>query len=114
MSLPLKWEFPGGKIDKGEAEEDCLHREIMEELRVRIRIHRRLPETYHRYDEKEILLIPFVCSLDSGVIHLTEHASFQWLSGADLDADVLMPPMMVMYGGHVVVVGDDERQHVED
>lgn len=39
MSLPLKWEFPGGKIDLGETAEKCLLREIKEELNIDIALN---------------------------------------------------------------------------
>ncbi|WP_251795780.1 MULTISPECIES: NUDIX domain-containing protein [unclassified Arenibacter] len=42
MKLPLKWEFPGGKIEKGESEQDCLIREIREELNIEIELMKRL------------------------------------------------------------------------
>jgi 8-oxo-dGTP diphosphatase len=38
MNLPLKWEFPGGKIEEGELEEECIVREIKEELNLDIEI----------------------------------------------------------------------------
>jgi 8-oxo-dGTP diphosphatase len=42
MSLPLKWEFPGGKIEPNESEKDCIKREIKEELDIEIGIIKRL------------------------------------------------------------------------
>lgn len=38
MSLPLKWEFPGGKLSKNETAEDCIVREIQEELNISVTI----------------------------------------------------------------------------
>ena len=85
MALPLKWEFPGGKIEKGETAEACLVREILEELHINIRITKQLNTNTHQYsDTKTIKLIPFICELIDGEIKLTEHANFLWLSKSEL------------------------------
>ena len=60
MDIPLKWEFPGGKVEDQEQIEDCLKREIKEELGVEIEILERLPANQHRYSKNKIVnLIPF-------------------------------------------------------
>lgn len=79
MSLPLKIEFPGGKIEAGENPEDCLKREIREELDVEIRILFEMPANIHSYPSLDINLIPFVCEITKGSIHLKEHVAYQWL-----------------------------------
>jgi len=80
MNMPLKWEFPGGKLHKGESAEECLRRELMEELGIRVRIQRALPPVYHCYDDFAIELIPFVCSLEGGNLLLNEHRAIAWIS----------------------------------
>lgn len=79
MSLPLKWEFPGGKIDKGESPEECLKREIVEELGIQVCIGNRLPTTTHQYKTFLVTLYPFICSIESGDIVLHEHCAITWL-----------------------------------
>ncbi len=80
MDLPLQWEFPGGKLQEGETEEACVVREIKEELQLRIAVTHRLPDCIYAYPTKTIRLIPFVCQLLEGHLHLAEHAQVQWLS----------------------------------
>src|SRR5215217_2067269 len=63
LSFPLQWEFPGGKQEKGETDEETLAREIIEELNVEIEIIDRLPETSKDQGWREIILVPFVCKL---------------------------------------------------
>lgn len=79
MSLPLKWEFPGGKIDPGESTEDCLRRELAEELGIRVCLGRNLPHSTYHYPTFAITLYPFVCSIESGNIVLYEHSAMAWL-----------------------------------
>jgi 8-oxo-dGTP diphosphatase len=84
MPLPLKWEFPGGKVHDDETEEECLRREIKEELAIDIRIVKRLTPSPWDYGTLSINLIPFVCEYIAGEIHLAEHRQYLWLTPAEL------------------------------
>lgn len=80
MSLPLKWEFPGGKVDEGETLEECLVRELMEELGMEVSVKQPLSPSSHSYPDAEITLYPFICSRRTGEICLLEHAEVLWLT----------------------------------
>ena len=79
-SHPWLWEFPGGKIKSGESAEQCIIREIDEELNVWIEIIQSMISVDFDYGNKQIRLIPFVCRICSGEIRLTEHVAQQWFS----------------------------------
>jgi 8-oxo-dGTP diphosphatase len=84
MSLPLKWEFPGGKIRDGEQPEECLKREILEELGIDIAVGRALPPITHRYSNFTVTLHSHICKIAGGEIALYEHAASCWLRPEDL------------------------------
>lgn len=79
MSLPLKWEFPGGKIETGETPEECLHRELKEELGISVRIGTPYSPATHSYPDFTVTLYPFTCSLAGGQITMYEHHSLTWI-----------------------------------
>ncbi|MET1054590.1 MAG: (deoxy)nucleoside triphosphate pyrophosphohydrolase [Pedobacter sp.] len=85
MRLPLKWEFPGGKVEAGEEAGECLLREIAEELNVEVEIIRAMLPSEHDNGQQAIRLIPFICRIKSGDIQLTEHAAIVWLEPEKLD-----------------------------
>jgi 8-oxo-dGTP diphosphatase len=84
MKMPLKWEFPGGKVEWLENEEDCIQREIKEELDLNIEVLRRLAPNRHQYDDFLIELIPFLCRISHGRISLKEHRAYLWLTKAEM------------------------------
>lgn len=84
MSMPLKWEFPGGKIHDGESAEDCLLREIEEELGVTIAIKGALKPVAWQYADFTVTLHPFVCEITDGEITLHEHRAARWLRPEEL------------------------------
>ena len=79
MSMPLKWEFPGGKLHHNESADDCLVREIKEELDITIAVRFSLSPADWQYPNFAITLYPFVCDIVSGQIRLAEHKAIQWL-----------------------------------
>lgn len=84
MSLPLKWEFPGGKLDVGEKAADCLIREIREELGLDVKPIVPLPVSSYPYVFAVIELIPFICRISGGELALHEHRAVVWLSPEEL------------------------------
>ncbi|OBX25107.1 DNA mismatch repair protein MutT [Gelidibacter algens] len=84
MKLPLKWEFPGGKIEMGESEIDCVKREILEELNIHIKIKQKLTSVNHQYSDFRINLIPFIAEYISGELKLKEHSAHVLLDKNEL------------------------------
>lgn len=84
MSLPLKWEFPGGKLDPHESLAACLKREIWEEMGVGISIHAPLPPSNWCYPTFAIRLHPFLCTMIGDDIRLAEHREIRWLAPNEL------------------------------
>jgi|SRR5690625_210290 len=78
MNLPLKWEFPGGKIKPGEDKEVALKREIKEELAMTISVGKSLKPVVHHYKNFSIRLFPFLCEASSPAFKKTEHKEIRW------------------------------------
>lgn len=74
-----KFEFPGGKVEAGEAQLEALKREISEELEIEIQAEKHLVSVTHHYPDFSIVLHAWLCQSFSKEIQLKEHISMQWL-----------------------------------
>ena len=89
QKLAGKWEFPGGKVEPGETLQECLKREITEELGVDAIVGEVLTESHYKYQHGEVLLVALKTELKSQEIRLTVHDEFQWLTPRQiLDLDL--------------------------
>lgn len=75
-----KFEFPGGKIEEGESDQEALLREIQEELKVEIKVGPRLKIINHEYPDFTVTIKFYRCSLVSDTIQLSEHIKGVWVT----------------------------------
>ena len=80
-----RWEFPGGKREAGETFEQCLVREIREELGLEIAVGALFEEISHVYPEKSVHLKFFRCQILSGEPQPLDCAAVKWIPKAGLD-----------------------------
>lgn len=78
------WEFPGGKIEAGEAPQDALEREIREELATHIKVDDCLGTIEYDYPAFHLSMQCFVCEVLSGKLELLEHENAAWLTAETL------------------------------
>ncbi len=79
------WEFPGGKIEPGETVEQCIVREIREELAIEITVGEHLISIDHTYPTFDLTLIVHHCQHISGVPQPIESDEILWVNISDLD-----------------------------
>ena len=66
QALPLQWEFPGGKVEPGEAPVAALVRELREELGVTVAVGRIWEVLFHPYPAFDLVMLVYVCRIVEG------------------------------------------------
>ena len=79
------WEFPGGKIETGETSEECIKREIWEELGIVIEVGKHLITIAHTYAHLNVTLIVHHCQYIDGVPQPIECDEIHWVNLEELD-----------------------------
>ena len=74
------WEFPGGKIEEGESAEECIVREIKEELSAQVSAEKIIGVVDYDYPSFHLTMHCILCSIVSGDLRLLEHEAARWLS----------------------------------
>ncbi|MFJ7753723.1 (deoxy)nucleoside triphosphate pyrophosphohydrolase [Peribacillus muralis] len=87
MSIPNMWEFPGGKVEKGEDLFTALKREIDEELQCKVETETSVfNDTKHEYETFIINLLSIKCKIIEGTPTANEHSKLIWLKRENLSS----------------------------
>ena len=84
------WEFPGGKIEPGEAPEEALRRELREELVLEVRVGEEVARVEYDYPKFHLSMRLFLC-ISEGEPTLREHSAARWLSKDELETVRWLP-----------------------
>ena len=82
--ISYKYEFPGGKLEEGENEEDALKREISEELNLEIDVAEKFLVVTHEYLDFDLTMHSYLCKANTEKLVLKEHIDAKWLNKGEL------------------------------
>jgi mutator protein MutT len=89
---PLRWEFPGGKVEQGEGLRECLAREMAEEMGVEVAVGEKLSEVEHTYPDMNVRLIAYACEITRGRLQHIGCNAHSWVALEELVDYDLLPP----------------------
>ena len=90
------WEFPGGKVEKGETKEEALIREIKEELDTVIKVDSYLDTIEYDYPDFHLSMDCFICSVVEGNLVLKEHEDSKWIKKEEIDTLNWLPADLII------------------
>ena len=91
QSLPLQWEFPGGKVEPGEAPVAALVRELREEIGVEVAVGRIWDVLFHAYPAFDLVMLVYACRIVAGEPRAVEVADLRWVLPGELPSWDILP-----------------------
>ena len=85
------WEFPGGKVEDGETSEECLARELQEELGIQTTIGQKCAESSYQYDHGIFRIVAYFVEWLAGDLRPRVHDRVEWVRIRDLSKYQLLP-----------------------
>ena len=92
------WEFPGGKLEPAETPEECIVREIREELATEVKAEKTLAVVEYDYPDFHLTMHCILCSVVSGGLKLLEHEDAKWLTRETLNSVDWLPADRLILG----------------
>jgi 8-oxo-dGTP diphosphatase len=84
-TLPLLWEFPGGRVEEGETDEAALARELKEEMGIDVEVRDRVMHVQHSYPHYDIDFCVYACTLLGGEIRNIRVHDHRWVPPREMD-----------------------------
>ena len=95
-SIESLWEFPGGKLEEGESLEECLKRELMEELNIEVKVDSYLCSSFFNHKGKEMELLAYRASYVAGELKMFDHDDIRWVNPSEFNNYEFIEPDKVI------------------
>lgn len=83
--LPLMWEFPGGRVEAGETDQQALKRELLHRLGAQIEVGKLISFVSHPYEHYVVDLFLYECTLAGGTLEALAVNAFKWVPSNEFD-----------------------------
>ena len=83
--LPLMWEFPGGRVEPGETDQQALKRELLHRLGVNIEVGKLISFVSHPYEHYVVDLFLYECTLLTETLQPLAVNAFKWVASTEFD-----------------------------
>jgi len=97
-----RWEFPGGKVEEGESDEEAIVREFEEEFGVKVVVGEKISETFFMHNEQQVALHAYEIKVPhDGIAQkyvLTEHTEYKWAHPTEIPMLNFVDSDMLIYG----------------
>jgi len=89
--LPLLWDFPGGRVERGESDEAALAREVDERLGASVQVGQLISFVNHPYEKYAVDLYLYECTLLTDELHCRAVKGYAWVTSKEMESYSFTP-----------------------